>query len=747
MGLSAKNMYVVPNNIVGQWKSIFSVMYPSARLLCVDPKTFTPDKREAVLARIRDEDFDGVIIAYSCFEQIPLSKDYYIEELKEKKSLVSDLAARKDKATSKLKKKKKAIEEALSELVLAADDDTVCFDELGITRLFVDEAHNFKNVPFETKADKVLGISGGGSKKCRDMMDKVHMVQKKNGGGGVVLATGTPITNSITDAYIMQQYLQSGELAMLDLQSFDAWIGMFAERSTEFEIDVDTSSYRLATRFAKFHNLPELTSLLASIADFHQVDASAGIPMHDGHKDALVSRTPAFAAYLRDISQRADDVRSGRVSRKEDNMLKITADGRKAALDLRLVLPHAPFTYQSKVARCAENAADIYLRSAQTKATQLIFCDTSTPKDGFNIYDELKTALLNLGVPEEQIAYIHDAETEAERAQLFAKVRSGDIRILIGSTFKLGLGVNIQDRLLALHHIDVPWRPADMTQREGRILRRGNANPQVYIYRYITEGSFDAYSWQLLETKQRFISALLSGSLTARSGADIENTVLDYAEVKALAVGNPLVKKRVEAANELTRYLTLQRKLVDARMRMEKERLELPGKIEHQQNLIAKCEEDLAAYRAWQRENPPVTDIRLKKAEAKKRKSLRSCINAAVTDYTFETREKTLLRYRGFDIVLPANMTQEKPYVWLSRRGKYYVELGGTEIGNLVRIDNYLDTLDSHLEKLESGLSGLIEKKIALQAELAKNEDYSAQIEQYSAEVERLDKELGVDQR
>lgn len=747
MGLSAKNMYVVPNSIVGQWKSIFSAMYPSARLLCVDPKTFTPDKREAVLARIRDEDFDGVIIAYSCFEQIPLSKDYYIEELKGKKNLVSDLAARKDKATSKLKKKKKAIEEALSELVLAADGDTVCFDELGITRLFVDEAHNFKNVPFETKADRVLGISGGGSKKCRDMMDKVHMVQKKNGGGGVVLATGTPITNSITDAYIMQQYLQSGELSLLDLQSFDAWIGMFAERSTEFEIDVDTSSYRLATRFAKFHNLPELTFLLASIADFHQVDASAGIPMHDGHKDALVSRTPAFAAYLRDISQRADDVRSGRVSRKEDNMLKITADGRKAALDLRLVLPHAPFTYQSKVVRCAENAADIYFKSAQTKATQLIFCDTSTPKDGFNIYDELKAALLNLGVPAEQIAYIHDAETETERAQLFAKVRRGDIRILIGSTFKLGLGVNIQDRLLALHHIDVPWRPADMTQREGRILRRGNANPRVYIYRYITEGSFDAYSWQLLETKQRFISALLSGSLTARSGADIENTVLDYAEVKALAVGNPLVKKRVEAANELTRYLTLQRKLVDARMRMEKERLELPGKIKHQQNLIAKCEDDLAAYRAWQSENPPVTDIRLKKADAEKRKSLRTCINAAVTDYTLETREKTLLRYRGFDIVLPANMTQEKPYVWLSRRGKYYVELGGTEIGNLVRIDNYLDTLDSHLEKLKSGLSGLIEKKTALQAELAKNEDYSAQIEQYSAEVERLDKELEVDQR
>ena len=749
MGLSSKNMYVVPNNIIGQWKNIFSVMYPNAKLLCVEPKNFTPNKREAVLERIRDEDFDGIIIAYSCFEQIPLSKDYYIEELKEKKEAVSKLVAQKGKATSKLKKKKENLEKALSEMVLAMDDmyDTVYFDELGITRLFVDEAHNFKNVPIETKTNKVLGISGSGSKRCQDMMDKVRMVQKKNGGKGVVFATGTPITNSITDAYIMQQYLQSGELAMLDLQSFDAWIGMFAERSTEFEIDVDTSSYRLATRFAKFHNLPELTSLLSSIADFHQVDKSADIPRYDGYKDALISRTPAFVAYLDDISQRADDVRGGRVSRKDDNMLKITIDGRKAALDLRLVDPNAAFTYQSKVARCAENAADIYFKNAQIKATQLIFCDTSIPKAGFNIYDELKNALINLGVPQAQIAYIHDAETEAKREQLFMKVRSGDIRILLGSTFKLGLGVNIQDKLIALHHLDVPWRPADMTQREGRILRQGNTNSQVYIYRYITEGSFDAYSWQLLETKQRFISDLLSGSLTARSGADIEDTVLDYAEVKALAVGNPLVKKRVEAANELTRYLILQRKLVDSRIRMEKELLELPGKVDHQIELIDKCEEDFVYYRDWKKENPPLTEIRLKKEEAERRKILREYITSAVQNYILETREKTLMSYRGFDIVLPANMTREKPYVWLSHQGKYYVELGDTEIGNLMRIDNYLDMLGNYLEKLKIGLSKLTEKEIELKVELAKDENYSEQIEKYKAEVERLDKKLGVDKK
>lgn len=545
----------------------------------------------------------------------------------------------------------------------------------------------------------------------------------------------------------MQQYLQSGELAMLDLQSFDAWIGMFAERSTEFEIDVDTSSYRLATRFARFHNLPELTSLLSSIADFHQVDKSAGIPMHDGYRDALIAKTPAFAAYLDDISQRADDVRGGRVSRKDDNMLKITTDGRKAALDLRLVDPNAAFTYQSKAARCAENVADIYFKTSQTKATQLIFCDTSTPKSGFNIYDELKKRLVNLGIPNAQIAYIHDAETEAKRARLFMKVRNGDIRILIGSTFKLGLGVNIQDRLIALHHIDVPWRPADMTQREGRILRQGNANSQVYIYRYITEGSFDAYSWQLLETKQRFISDLLSGSLTARSGADIEDTVLDYAEVKALAVGNPLVKKRVEAANELTRYLTLQRKLVESRIRMEKELLELPGKVEHQRSLISKCEEDFYCYRDWKKENPPATEACLRKEEAERRKNLREYITSAVRDYALETREKTLMNYRGFDIVLPANMIPEKPYIWLSRQGKYYVELGDTEIGNLVRIDNYLDMLDNHLEKLKIGLSKLTEKEIELRTELAKEENYSEQIEKYRAEVEKLDKKLGVNKK
>ena len=595
MGLSKKNLYVVPNNIVGQWRDIFVTMYPNANLLCVDPKSFAPNKREHVLEQIRDKNYDGIIMAYSCFEQIPLSKDYYKADLEEKKGLLAQIANQQGKATSKLKRKREEVQKALSELTVAIDDlyNTIYFDELGITRLFVDEAHNFKNVPIETKTNNVLGINSKGSKRCQDMMDKVHMVQKKNLGKGVVMATGTPITNSITDVFIMQQYLQSGELAMLDLQCFDSWIGMFAESVTQFEVDVDTNSFRMATRFAKFHNLPELTALLASIADFHQVDQSAGIPAFDGYHDALIAKTPEFNNYLNEISNRADLVRKGSVSRKDDNMLLITTDGRKAALDLRLVDPTAQFTYQSKVARCAEKVADIYVKTRKQKSTQIIFCDTSTPKDSFNIYSELKTLLINLSVREEDIAFVHDAETERQRMKLYAKVRRGDVRVLIGSTFKLGIGVNVQERLIAVHHIDVPWRPADMTQREGRLLRQGNRNQKVEIFRYITEGSFDAYSWQLLETKQRFISDLLSGSVTERSGGNIGDTALDYAEVKALAVGNPLVKQRVEAANELSKYRTLQRKLIESRIMLEKELMELPGKIKNQSACIERCEEDL----------------------------------------------------------------------------------------------------------------------------------------------------------
>lgn len=759
MGLSKKNMYVVPNNIVGQWKDIFMSMYPDANILCVEPKSFRPNKREEILESIRDNDYDGIIIAYSCFEQIPLSKEYYMEQLRNKMELVNETLSKANKATSRLKKKKDNLSKALGELAVAAGEmyNGVYFDELGITRLFVDEAHNFKNIPIETKINNVLGISSSNSKKCKDMLDKVHLIQKNNDGKGVIFATGTPITNSITDAYVMQQFLQSGELGLLDLQSFDSWIGMFAERVTEFEVDVDTSKFRLATRFARFHNLPELTTLLASVADFHAVEQSAEMPQFTGYKDALISKTYEFERYLEDISRRADDVRKGYVSRKDDNMLKITTDGRKAALDIRLVDPNATFTYQSKVARCAENVADIYHKNSKEKSTQVVFCDTSTPKDGFNLYTELKERLMDLDVPKEQIAFIHDANTERERSILFNKLRKGEIRILIGSTFKLGLGVNIQDKLIALHHMDVPWRPADMTQREGRILRQGNTNKNVEIYRYITEGSFDAYSWQLLETKQRFISGLLSGAITQRSGTDIDDTTLNYAEVKALAVGNPLIKERVEIANELSRYIMLQRKVVDNKISMEKRILEFPGKISRQKERIEKCREDLKIYELSCKNIQSVTNQQIsteeiqtipkkqkEKEESQYRKTVRKQLKEALENHVLKDKEKYFMTYRGFDIILPANMLEEKAYIWLCRNGKYYVELGDTEIGNLIRIDNFIENLREYLNKLIKDYAQMIARKEEIEQELSKDENYLEQIANHKKKLEIIDKNLGV---
>ena len=732
MGLSNKNLYVVPNNIVSQWRDIFKTLYPDANLLCIEPKNFVPSKREAVIEKIRDEDYDGIIIAYSCFEQIPVSKDFYMEELTELKNKIYELSANAKKVTSKLKKKREAIEKKLAELTVALDtEETIYFDQLGVTRLFIDEAHNFKNVPIETKADKVLGINATGSKKCQVMMDKSNIVQKQ--GGGVIMATGTPITNSITDAFIFQKYLQSGSLALLDLQSFDSWIGMFAERATSFEIDVDTSSYRLATRFSKFHNLPELTAMLSEIADFHQMDAGDSIPECDGRTDAVVEKTPELKDYLDLISHRADCVREGIVRRTEDNMLKITTDGRKAALDIRLVEPSASFTYQSKVARCAENVFSIYLKTGLQKSTQLVFCDTSTPKKEFNIYDELKQMLIAMGLPESEIAFVHDATTEAQRSKLFAKVLSGEIRVLMGSTFKLGLGVNVQNKLVALHHLDVPWRPADMTQREGRILRQGNENEKVNIYRYITEGSFDAYSWQLLETKQRFITELLSGSLTERSSGDIENTILDYAEVKALAVGNPLIKERVETANELTRYLSLKRKSEENYVRLQKELAENPAKIARQRDLIQKCEADIQVYADNYQEH-----------DKEVRKIIRESLFDAVSNNVLMPYETQLTCYQGFGIVLPSNMSSEKPFVWLQNNGRYYVELGDTEIGALIRIDNFLNNLSTHLEKLKEGYEQLLVREAAIKAELCKKEDYDSVIEKLKNSLQKIDMELGV---
>ena len=733
MKISKKNMFVVPNNLVSQWRDIFLEMYPNANVLTVEPKSFTPKKRFDTLRKIRDEEYDGIIIAYSSFELIPLSKAQRIK-------LLDDQLDEYNRATSNLysdrfSRQKKAIESKIKAIEAEVEVTLghIFFDELEINTIFLDEAHNYKNVPLHTHIERVLGISNTGSSRCQNMMDKISIVQSQNNGRGAVLATGTPITNSVTDAYIMQKYLQNGDLKLLGLSSFDSWVGMFAEKHTDFEIDIDTSSYRLTTRFSKFHNLPELTSLFASVADFHMVDKSVGVPDFNGYFDTLTQPSQIFKNYLDVISRRADDVRAGLVPRNEDNLLLITTDGKKAALDMRLIDPCVPSFYGSKVKKCAENVFKMYRGYQSTRATQLVFCDYSTPKAGFNLYDELKDLLVEMGIPAHEIAFVHSATTPRLREKLFEAVRKGEIRVLIGSTFKLGLGVNVQDKLVAIHHLDVPWRPADMTQREGRILRQGNTNKEIFIFRYVTEGSFDAYSWQLLETKQRFITSILSGHLNEREGSDISDTTLSYAEVKAIAVGNPLIKERVEASNELDRLIILNRESIKKLEGMRQELEALPSKIESQRNLVDLCESDTSFV---------LSCIDFPSKE--ERRSVREALECAIPENSLKTEEEILLEYRGFDIVLPSGMSEEKPFIWLCRAGRYFVELGESSGGYLARIDNFIDKIDKHREKLQGALDELTTREGLIRSALDEPDNYSEKIEQLKARLKHIDKKLGV---
>ena len=692
IGISQKNMFVVPNSIVGQWKSLFQRLYPKASILCITPSCFTPGKRKAAIDDIKNGGYDGIIIAYSCFGEIPVGKS-------------------------------------------AAGDscDTVCFEDLGIKTLFVDEAHHYKNLSIKTKISNVLGISVGGSAKCNDMYEKVRIVQMQNSGRGVVFATGTPITNSLTDAYVMQKYLQFNMLSLFKLQSFDAWVGMFAEKVTEVEIGVDTSKFKMATRFLKFHNLPELGNLLAMIADFHGVSEENEIPDFAGYTDDKIVKTAELRLYLNDIAKRADRVRGRRVDPKTDNMLKITTDGRKAALDMRLVDANAAFAYESKAAHCAENVMNIYKKTKGQKSTQIIFCDTSTPKPAFNLYDEIKRLLVKMGAAEDEIAYVHDAESEKAREEMFLAVQMGKIRILIGSTFKLGLGVNVQNKLIALHHLDVPWRPADMIQREGRILRRGNENKTVTIYRYITEGSFDAYSWQLLESKQRVITSILSGKADRRDCGELDDSVLNYAEVKAIAIGNPLLKERVECANALSKYTAMQRKIDESRIKLKMELIEMPDKIKRQEELIRKAKLD----RDFSKSNPIVY-------QREKRKELRETLYRLLMENELCEKESKAISYRGFEVILPANMIKHKPFLYIENNGRYYIELGNAKNGLLVRIDHFIDRFEKYVRMLENHLENMQKRHHDIAEALERNENYSDKIQSLKDRIKEIDKEFGV---
>lgn len=727
MKKSKKNMYVVPNHILDQWYEAYLKLYPYSRVKKVGPNNFNPSNMYETLLDIKNGEYNAIIIAYSCFDRIEVSKQRKIDKLIDELAEINDYM-KKHKNNTSLKPAKARLEKEIEKLN-DASSMFLGFDELGITRLYVDEAHNYKNIEIETSLEHIKGISLSCSKKCKNMMEKVEYMNALN-GGGVIMATGTPITNSVTDAYTFQLYLQKGELELLSIKSFDNWVSMFAERHEEFEVDVDAVGFRVTSRLSRFHNLPELTVLLSSVADFHQ-GKDESLPDFNGYKEIVLEQTTALKDYLEELSNRADLIRSKQVKRKDDNLLMITNDGRKAALDIRLVKEDNAFNDNCKAYECAKNAYYIYESTRKEKSTQIIFCDISTPKDGFNIYDEIKSHLLLFGVLDDEIAYIHDYESDSAKRKLFKAVNNGDIRILLGSTFKLGTGVNVQQKLIAIHHVDVPWRPADMIQREGRIIRPGNENKEVYIYRYISKGSFDAYSWQLLETKQAFISELLSNSLSLRSREDISNTVLDYAEVKALAVSNPKIKERFEVANEINRLKMLDKKQQEIKVRNQIALIELPEKINELKESVLLFERDEMVYLQEKVE-----------LSVEEKNEFRNKLFEELSNNELAKEEKEFGLYQGFRIILPMNMLLDNRFIYLERNTRHKILLSNSVVGSLLRIDNYLDNLGKKIKDKYEEIATLENRIEAINNENRNMVDLSSRLGELVVKLKRIEEEL-----
>ncbi|HOF69977.1 MAG TPA: DEAD/DEAH box helicase family protein [Verrucomicrobiota bacterium] len=567
LGLARKPMFTVPNHMLGQFSTELLTLYPGANILVAGKEDFESQNRKKLFSRIATGNWDAVIVTHSGFERIPLAREtqerFFQEQLHELEMIKRQHADSSNRRLVKeIERAKKRLEARLQ--ALAAEhkkDNTLTFEELGVDRLFVDEAHYFKNLFYVTKMTRIAGLPQTASERAFDMYLKVRHVQSLNGGGGVVFATGTPIANSMAEMFTMQRYLQADQLKKHNLHHFDSWAATFGEPVTAMELSPDGAGYRLNTRFARFINVPELMQMFRQSADV-QTAAMLNLPRPqlEGEKPAIrnAPATPELKAFVQELAARADRLKTGRVDPSEDNMLKITSEGRKAALDLRLMKPATPDDPQGKVNLAVENIHRIWQATAAERCAQLVFCDLSTPKDkGFSVYRDMADKLERLGVPEREIAFIQDYDSDASKLALFREVRSGKVRILFGSTQKMGSGTNVQERLIALHHLDAPWRPADVEQREGRILRQGNKNAVVSVFRYVTEGSFDAYMWQTLETKAKFIAQVMSGDMTIRRVEDLESAALTYAEVKAIASGNPLVIEKAQVDAELMRLTRL----------------------------------------------------------------------------------------------------------------------------------------------------------------------------------------------
>ena len=756
LGLCQKSLFVVPNHLTLQWAQEFLHLYPSAKLLVASKKDFETANRKKFCARIATGDYDAVIIGHSQFEKIPLSFErqerIIQEQIDEIQSGIAELKHLSgEKFTIKqMEKSRKQLEIKLEKLrATERKDDVVTFEELGVDRLFVDEGHAFKNLFLVTKMRNVAGLSTSEAQKSSDMFGKCRYMDELTGGRGVVFATGTPVSNSMTELYTVMRYLQYSTLQQKNLIHFDCWASTFGETTTSIELAPEGTGYRARTRFAKFFNLPELMTMFKEVADIKTSD-QLHLPVPEAKfETVLVKPSEIQKEMVQSLSERAGKINAGMVDASEDNMLCVTNDGRKIGLDQRLMNPLLPDDPNSKLNACVRNVLRIWEEGKTDKLTQLLFCDLSTPKgDGqFNVYDDVKKKLLAAGVPESEVAFIHTADTEAKKKELFSKVRTGQVRILLGSTAKMGAGTNVQDRLVAVHHLDVGWKPSDMTQRNGRIIRQGNRNKTVQIYNYVTEGTFDAYLWQTLENKQRFIGQIMTSKSPVRSCEDVDEQVLSYAEVKALCAGSPLIKEKMNLDVEVAKLKVLKADHQSQKYRLEDKLLkEFPASIQCQKAEIAALQQDAKTAEA----NPQVKDgfcgMSIKGMHFEDKLAAGERLLLACKEMpTAET--VTLGQYRGFGLDLRFDTFRNEYQAVLRGATSHFVPLGTDARGNLTRLDNALDSFPDRIARAENQLQTLYQRRDAAQQEVQKPFPKEAELAEKSARLAELDALLNMEGR
>ena len=759
LGLCNKTLIVVPNHLTEQMASEALLLYPNAEILVARKTDFEKANRKKFCARIATGNFDIIIIGHSQFEKIPLSDErqkMYLQ--KQIDDVVAQTAALKAQRAEnftikQMERMKKQLQRKLDKLNdQSRKDDVITFEELGVDSLMVDEAHYFKNAMVTTKMTRVAGISQTESQKASDMYMKCMYMDELTGGHGIVFATGTPISNSMTEMYIMMRYLQYGLLEQEGLLNFDAWASTFGESVTAIELAPEGNGYRSKTRFAKFYNLPELMNMFKQCADIQTADMlKLPVPEITGGKPTIVKLPPSELQrqMVAALGERAEAVRNRLVAPNEDNMLRITNDGRKLALDQRLMNPLLPDDPDSKANACVERVFTIWERTKAQRSTQMIFCDLSTPRaDGFDVYNDIRDKLVARGIPKEEVQFIHDADTEAKKAELFGKVRSGTVRVLMGSTQKMGAGTNVQTRLCALHHLDCPWRPADIAQRNGRMVRQGNMNKEVSIFIYITEATFDAYSYQLVENKQKFISQIMTSKSPARSCEDLDEAALSYAEVKALAAGNPMIKEKMDLDIQVARLRTLKAAYNSQHYRLEDAVTGIfQREIRGTECRIQAFEKDMQTAKdsqSYDKDGKLVFSIELDGTSYDKRedagKALLGLVGAAVR----ADHPVLVGHYAGFEVTV-AYVPLSKVFVaHLVGQATHTTELGSDAAGNMVRLQNVVAALPQEVSGLRNNLQQLRVQLDSAKEELQQPFLQEQELNDKSARLAELDALLNV---